>query len=163
MTTNTDISVLIAGGGPVGLTLALTLASFGVSCRVAERNEGPTRHPKMDITNSRSMELFRKIGVADALRAAAAGGGFAVLSAPSDSPTVQRMKERLRSEVSGSRWYDYSPTGRDNEQEGLRLLFGGAYRAVPDFGAARTVLCLDAEGIPTVRLELLTSCSTCHR
>jgi MoCo/4Fe-4S cofactor protein with predicted Tat translocation signal len=81
----------------------------------------------------------------DALRAAAAGGGFAVLSAPSDSPTVQRMKERLRSEVSGSRWYDYSPTGRDNEQEGLRLLFGGAYRAVPDFGAARTVLCLDAD------------------
>ncbi len=71
MTTNTDIPVLIAGGGPVGLTLALTLASHGVRCRVAERNEGPTRHPKMDITNSRSMELFRKIGVADALRAAA--------------------------------------------------------------------------------------------
>jgi 2-polyprenyl-6-methoxyphenol hydroxylase-like FAD-dependent oxidoreductase len=71
MTTNTDIPVLIAGGGPVGLTLGLTLASFGVRCRVAERNEGPTRHPKMDITNSRSMELFRKLGVADSLRAAA--------------------------------------------------------------------------------------------
>src|SRR5689334_12045586 len=63
--------VLIAGGGPVGMTLARTLASFGIRCLLVERNASTTRHPKMDITNGRSMELFRRLGLADKLRAAA--------------------------------------------------------------------------------------------
>ena len=65
------VPVLIAGGGPVGMTLARTLAQFGVRCLLVERNASTTRHPKMDITNGRSMELFRRIGVADKLRAVA--------------------------------------------------------------------------------------------
>ena len=63
--------VLIAGGGPVGMTLARTLASFGVRCLLVERNPTTTRHPKMDITNGRSMELFRRLGLVDKLRAVA--------------------------------------------------------------------------------------------
>ncbi len=51
--------VLIAGGGPVGMTLAHDLARRGVTCMLVERNLTTTRHPKMDITNARSMELFR--------------------------------------------------------------------------------------------------------
>lgn len=65
------VPVLIAGGGPVGMTLARTLALYGVRCLLVERNPTTTRHPKMDITNGRSMELFRRIGVADKLRAVA--------------------------------------------------------------------------------------------
>jgi 2-polyprenyl-6-methoxyphenol hydroxylase-like FAD-dependent oxidoreductase len=65
------IPVLIAGGGPVGMTLARTLASFGVRCMLVERQPSTTRHPKMDITNGRSMELFRRIGLAEKLRAVA--------------------------------------------------------------------------------------------
>ena len=67
------IPVLIAGGGPVGMTLARTLAQFGVRCLLVERNASTTRHPKMDITNGRSMELFRRLGVADQLRAVEIG------------------------------------------------------------------------------------------
>lgn len=63
--------VVIAGGGPVGMTLALALSQLGVRCLLAERNDTTTRHPKMDITNARSMELFRRLGVAEALRAVA--------------------------------------------------------------------------------------------
>jgi 2-polyprenyl-6-methoxyphenol hydroxylase-like FAD-dependent oxidoreductase len=63
-----QVPVLIAGGGPVGLTLALTLAQHGVAAILVERNPSTTRHPKMDITNGRSMELFRHLGVADELR-----------------------------------------------------------------------------------------------
>jgi len=62
------VPVLIAGGGPVGLTLALTLAEHGVPAMLVERNPSTTTHPKMDITNGRSMELFRHLGVADELR-----------------------------------------------------------------------------------------------
>jgi 2-polyprenyl-6-methoxyphenol hydroxylase-like FAD-dependent oxidoreductase len=65
------VPVLIAGGGPVGMTLARTLALFGVRCLLVERNPSTTRHPKMDITNGRSMELFRRLGLADKLRAVA--------------------------------------------------------------------------------------------
>ena len=64
----TEVAVLIAGGGPVGLTLALTLARHGVAAMLVERNPSTTKHPKMDITNGRSMELYRHLGVADALR-----------------------------------------------------------------------------------------------
>lgn len=63
-----QVPVLIAGGGPVGLTLALTLAQYGVAAILVERNPSTTTHPKMDITNGRSMELFRHLGVADELR-----------------------------------------------------------------------------------------------
>ena len=66
--------VVIAGAGPVGLTLALELERHGVDTLIVERNETTTRHPKMDITNGRSMELFRRLGVADRLRAIAIPG-----------------------------------------------------------------------------------------
>jgi 2-polyprenyl-6-methoxyphenol hydroxylase-like FAD-dependent oxidoreductase len=67
----TKTQVVIAGGGPVGMTLAYVLAHYGVRSILLERNETTTRHPKMDITNSRSMELFRRVGLADKLRAVA--------------------------------------------------------------------------------------------
>ncbi|MUL65639.1 hypothetical protein BOO86_14265 [Mycobacterium sp. CBMA 234] len=69
------VPVLIAGGGPVGLTLALTLARHGVPAMLVERNPSTTTHPKMDITNGRSMELYRQLGVADELRKVAVPEG----------------------------------------------------------------------------------------
>src|SRR5689334_9311009 len=50
------------------MTLARTLSLFGVRCLLVERNASTTRHPKMDITNGRSMELFRRLGLVDRLR-----------------------------------------------------------------------------------------------
>lgn len=64
-----DTDVLIAGGGPVGMTLALELARHGVKSIVVERNPTTTTHPKMDLTNGRSMELFRRLRIVDKLRA----------------------------------------------------------------------------------------------
>jgi len=61
-------SVLIVGGGPVGLILAVTLAHHGVKSVLVERNLTTTRWPKMDLTIARSMEIFRVLGIADGLR-----------------------------------------------------------------------------------------------
>jgi 2-polyprenyl-6-methoxyphenol hydroxylase-like FAD-dependent oxidoreductase len=66
-----SVPVLIAGGGPVGMTLACELSRHGIGCMLVERNESTTRFPKMDITNARSMELFRRLDLADSLRAVA--------------------------------------------------------------------------------------------
>lgn len=80
-----DAPVLIAGGGPIGMTLALELARHGVRSILVERNPGTTQHPKMDLTNGRSMELYRRLGVSDALRAAGVpvDNGFDVIWASS--------------------------------------------------------------------------------
>ena len=53
------------------MTLACELSQRGIACMLVERNATTTRHPKMDITNARSMELFRRLGLVDALRAVA--------------------------------------------------------------------------------------------
>src|SRR5215467_9228703 len=66
-----SIPILIAGGGPVGMTLGLALARLGVQAMLVERNPNTTQHPKMDITNVRSMELFRRLGLAETLRTVA--------------------------------------------------------------------------------------------
>ena len=65
-----EVPVLIAGGGPVGLTMAVELAHYGVRSLLVERNPSTTRHPKMDLTNGRAMDLFRRIGLAEKLREA---------------------------------------------------------------------------------------------
>ncbi|WP_374413729.1 FAD-dependent monooxygenase [Novosphingobium colocasiae] len=63
-----DVPVLIAGGGPVGMTTALNLARYGIRSLLVERNPTTTRHPKMDLTNGRSMELFHRLGLDENLR-----------------------------------------------------------------------------------------------
>lgn len=66
-----DVPVLIAGGGPVGLTLAIDLAVRGIDCLVVERRREVTRHPKATLLGARSMELFRRWGLDDAVFGAA--------------------------------------------------------------------------------------------
>lgn len=61
-------TVLIAGGGPVGLLLAKVLSHYGVKSVLLERNKSTTRWPKMDLTNPRSMEIFRRLGLSEGLR-----------------------------------------------------------------------------------------------
>jgi 2-polyprenyl-6-methoxyphenol hydroxylase-like FAD-dependent oxidoreductase len=72
-----DTPVIIVGAGPVGSVLALELARHEVPCTVFERSTGPSRHPKMDYVNGRTMELLRRLGVADELRAAGVSGAHA--------------------------------------------------------------------------------------
>jgi FAD-dependent monooxygenase len=60
--------VLIVGAGPVGMVTAVVLAFYGLKSTVLERNDTTTKWPKMDLTNVRSMEIFRKLGLADSLR-----------------------------------------------------------------------------------------------
>ncbi|MEL7548202.1 MAG: FAD-dependent monooxygenase, partial [Pseudomonadota bacterium] len=108
----TDAPVIIAGGGPVGLTLALELDHHGVDCILLERNPTTTRHPKMDITNGRSMELFRRLGVVDLLRAKAVppDNPYSVIwcdrlsgweLASFDYPSVNEKRANLRKENDG--------------------------------------------------------------
>ena len=65
-----DTQVLIVGAGPVGLTLAIDLGRRGIACTLIEKNDAPLGLPKMERCNPRTMEIFRRLGVAEAVRAA---------------------------------------------------------------------------------------------
>lgn len=63
--------VLVVGAGPVGLTLAMDLARSGVRVTVVEvRRFGEPPNVKCNHVSARSMEQFRRLGVAPALRQA---------------------------------------------------------------------------------------------
>ncbi len=68
MTTVEEVPVLVVGAGPVGTTLAMDLARLGVPSVLLERRRGIAPNPKCNTTNARSMELFRRLGCADAIR-----------------------------------------------------------------------------------------------
>jgi 2-polyprenyl-6-methoxyphenol hydroxylase-like FAD-dependent oxidoreductase len=63
-----ETQVLIAGAGPVGTTLAMDLARLGVASIVLERRRLVPPNPRCNTTNARSMELFRRLGCAGAVR-----------------------------------------------------------------------------------------------
>ncbi len=65
-----DTQVLIVGAGPVGLTLAIDLGRRGIRCVLIEKNSAPLGYPKMERCNPRTMEIFRRLGLADTIRAA---------------------------------------------------------------------------------------------
>jgi 2-polyprenyl-6-methoxyphenol hydroxylase-like FAD-dependent oxidoreductase len=65
-----DTQVLIVGAGPVGLTLAIDLGQRGVRAILIEKNDAPLGYPKMERCNPRTMEIFRRLGLADTVRAA---------------------------------------------------------------------------------------------
>lgn len=64
------VPVLIAGLGPVGMTLALDLGRRGIPVVILEKEPTTTENPRCNTTNARSMEYYRRLGVADPIRRA---------------------------------------------------------------------------------------------
>jgi 2-polyprenyl-6-methoxyphenol hydroxylase-like FAD-dependent oxidoreductase len=65
-----DSDVLIVGAGPTGLTLAIDLGKRGVRCLLIEQKERPAFLPKMERINARTMEIYRRMGLSQQIRAA---------------------------------------------------------------------------------------------
>lgn len=62
------VDVLIVGAGPVGLTLALDLARRGICVTLVEQEPSTKPFPRADRLNARTMECFRRLGLADRIR-----------------------------------------------------------------------------------------------
>jgi 2-polyprenyl-6-methoxyphenol hydroxylase-like FAD-dependent oxidoreductase len=63
-----DIDVLIAGGGPVGLTASILLSRHGVRSLLVERHSGTAIVPKSRGINARTMEMYRQCGLEGPIR-----------------------------------------------------------------------------------------------
>jgi len=59
--------VLIVGAGPTGLVLALWLAKLGVKVRIIDKTEGPGTTSRALAVQARTLELYRQLGIADAV------------------------------------------------------------------------------------------------
>ena len=68
--TQAHYPVLVVGGGSVGLSLAAELGWRGIECLVLERRDGLNDHPRANAVANRTMEYYRRWGIADQLVAA---------------------------------------------------------------------------------------------
>jgi len=73
-----ETDVLIAGGGPCGLMLAIELGRRGIRCLVVDAKADTAFNPQANATQARTMEHFRRLGFAQEVRA---------MGLPADHPT----------------------------------------------------------------------------
>ncbi|NKB19000.1 MAG: 2-polyprenyl-6-methoxyphenol hydroxylase [Alphaproteobacteria bacterium] len=112
MPERTKTQVLIVGGGPVGLTLAIELGLRGVECVIVECGDGVLRVPRMSSVSARGMEFCRRWGIADKVRDAVWPRNY-----PSDFVYVSTMigeelaRLRVPSYEERAGKMDYSPEG----------------------------------------------------
>jgi 2-polyprenyl-6-methoxyphenol hydroxylase-like FAD-dependent oxidoreductase len=78
--------IVIIGGGPVGLVLAIQLNALGVRSVLVNKDTGTRRVPKGSTHNSRTMEHYRRLGIANKIR---------LLGLPSDDNTDVSFYTRL--------------------------------------------------------------------
>ncbi|ORY66533.1 FAD binding domain-containing protein [Pseudomassariella vexata] len=62
---SSEVDVLICGGGPFGLAVALNLARQGVSFRIVDKAEGPCHSGRADSVQPRALEYLHAWGLGD--------------------------------------------------------------------------------------------------
>src|SRR5262245_59889953 len=60
-----DTQVLVVGAGPVGLFMAAELNRHGVSCRIVDKNDGPTHDSRAASIQARTLEILESVSLAD--------------------------------------------------------------------------------------------------
>ena len=183
MTLKFDSDVLVVGAGPVGLTLATDLAQRGVSVLMAEiRQFAQPPNVKCNHVSARSMEHFRRLGIAPKLRNAGLPEDF-----PNDVvfrtsmtgieltriPIPSRNKRYTETQGPDTGWDTPEPPHRINQifLEPLLLKHAVAHEGVTllnrtqvtdivqdDEGVSVTLLNLDTQASKIVRVNYVAGC-----
>lgn len=175
-------SVLVVGAGPTGLVLALELGRRGIPALVLSEALTTSTTPKATVTQARTMEHFRRLGLAERVRQT---------GAPADAPTDivycsrltwhELARHRLPSAAEARRWVREAPwrwhtpelTHRSSQMwiepilleecrrhPSIELRLGWRVTSFQADGDGVTVQAAQVEdGAPlTVRAELLVGC-----
>jgi 2-polyprenyl-6-methoxyphenol hydroxylase-like FAD-dependent oxidoreductase len=100
------VPIVIIGGGPVGMMLALSLDALGVASVIVNTEPQPRWHPKGGTHNSRTMEHYRRLGLARDIRK---------LGLPPDHPTDVVYVTRLNG-------YELQRIRMPSEREKMRMV-----------------------------------------
>jgi len=136
--TDETVDVLVAGAGPVGLSLAIELGHRGIGCLVVERNDRVGYSPRAKTTNVRTREHLRRWGIADALRQAS--------PIPPDYPPNVVFATRMNGPLLAR--FENAMHGRRERNE----LFSEEGQWVPQY-TLEEVLRAHAVSLPSVRIE----------
>jgi 2-polyprenyl-6-methoxyphenol hydroxylase-like FAD-dependent oxidoreductase len=155
-----QLGVLITGGGPVGLTLAIELGQLGIRCHLVDKRPRPGRLPKMERCNARTMEHFRRMGIADRVRAAGLPADVPMdvficagnLTRPPlvhhRYPSVRELKEAGRGVNDGSLPLEpYQLISQYTLEPLLRQIAEATPGVTVRFGSELTSFSQDAEGV----------------
>jgi 2-polyprenyl-6-methoxyphenol hydroxylase-like FAD-dependent oxidoreductase len=183
MTSKFDSDVLVVGAGPVGLTLATDLAQRGVKVLMAEIREfGQPPNVKCNHVSARSMEHFRRLGIAPTLRDAGLPEDF-----PNDVvfrtsmtgieltriPIPSRNKRYTETQGPDTGWDTPEPPHRINQifleplllkhavaQPGVKLLNRTQVTDIvqDDDGVNVTLLNLETQASQNVRVRYVAGC-----
>ncbi|BFM15725.1 FAD-dependent monooxygenase [Maricurvus nonylphenolicus] len=82
------VSVLIVGGGPLGMTASALLSQYGVDSLMVDKRSSLDNHPRARLYDAISLELFRQLGCADEIEATGLGAAWT-----QQNPVFITMKE----------------------------------------------------------------------
>ena len=182
-----DTQVTVIGAGPVGLTLAMDLALRGIEVTVVERRaQDEPADAKCNTVAARTMEVFRRLGVADQVRAAGLADDFptdAIYCTALSGHELTRIRMPSRNErfaadgrsapgFLDSDWPTPEPVVRVSQLylnpilydharafEGIKLLPETAFVRSEDHGDSVTVHCENRAGEPSsIRSRYVIGC-----
>jgi len=180
MNTNTDTDVVIVGAGPTGLTLAIDLGRRGIRCTIIEQKEAPAFLPKMERANARTMEIYRRMGLADRIRAAGLRADcpmdvYIVLSMNQPPllrlpyPSVAQAKRDIRATTDGTAplepyqlisQYTLEPLLKSvaESMPAITVRFGCEFLSLQQDRAGVTATVKDRHGTEQIRAAYLVGC-----
>ena len=159
-----SVPVLIAGGGPVGLTLAALLARQGIASLVVEADEGHCSGSRAICVSRRSQEILGWAGAADALVAKGlpwTGGrsywrDTEVLHFQMPSEPTQRFAPM----VNIQQYYveEFVHTAMQGEPQLSDVRWSSRVESVREIHDGVEVQVRSAHGLRTVRCDYLAAC-----
>src|ERR1700735_2474273 len=157
-----DVQVLIVGGGIVGLSAAAFLASRGVTTQLVERRPDALPHPRARVINPRTVELYRQIGLEEAIQAARSRAYYSTgLVIRAETLTAQeRATDEMRASPAPGRPDNISPASWiPVDQDALeRVVRGRASELGADVCLSTELTGFEADGSGVLaRLRELTS------
>jgi 2-polyprenyl-6-methoxyphenol hydroxylase-like FAD-dependent oxidoreductase len=161
-----NASVLIAGAGPVGLTLANELTRYGVSVRIVDKAGERTDKSKALVLWSRSLELFDQAGYVDQFLAAGVPAHGAQFS--NGQKVIGRISlDRIDSRYPYALMIPQSDTERVLEehlaQQGVKVERNVELQSFADQGSAVQAALRKANGeSETLTADWLVGCDGAH-
>src|ERR671920_732988 len=62
-----EVDVAVVGAGPTGITMAGTLAAYGIQTVVLDGAEGPVGHSRAAVVQARTLETLEPLGVVEGM------------------------------------------------------------------------------------------------